>query len=155
MQQSPQTRALQHLLVQEFTPYPCHAAVCLLLLAPGVLTNPQHGWAIVFDRTSLQWMSQIPTAENESRMVALMRQAAVQAQSGACVLCHVQAEFLLVPLTVTDVRGVRMQIEAAVIQGKVPSPEKLGAFTDEMLKAEIQKRKLNVTEPDEGLSEEA
>lgn len=140
MNQPSRIRCAQHLLVQGITVYPCHAAVCIWLGAPQVLSRPDYAWAVEFDAQSLFWTTSIPESD-QSRVALLLREGAIRASDGtSLVLCHVAGDYLLVPMEVNEVRGIRLRIEAAVIRGKPPSPEKLEAFSDEMLEAELAKR---------------
>ena len=138
--QDPTTRARQHLLIQGFTLYTCEAAVAMLALSSGTLSDPSHAWSVEFDERSLLYTSLLPPG---SPFAAELAEGAVAAAGGARhVLNHTQGGLLLVPLDVGDVRDSRMRIEAAVALGKAPPVEKLQAFGDEMLLAEARKRGL-------------
>jgi hypothetical protein len=141
MQQSARTRSLQHLLLQGFTLYPCHAAVCVWLASPSVLLDASHPWAIAFDTNDSHWMSNIPSGDSEPRALALMREASVRAATEPMALVHAMGEFLVLPLEVPEVRNARMRIEAAVTLGKAPPTEKLGAFSDKAIEAEVARRR--------------
>jgi hypothetical protein len=133
------TRALQHLLVQGFALYPCAAAVCMRRLEPAILTNPNHAWAVYFDTRSLDYTAKL---DPNDPLIAVFADAAVRSASPKTphVVCHTQGGWLLVPLTVTDVRSARMRIEAAIALGKAPPAERLEAFPDEMIQREAKRR---------------
>lgn len=131
--QSPETRATQHLLVQGFTLYPCAAAVCTRLVAPSVLDEPNHAWAVLFDADSMRWVAMLPEGDR-------LRDVFLEAAARGGVICHAQGGLLGLPLVVTDVRDARMRIEAAVALGKAPPAERLEAFSDEALARESERR---------------
>lgn len=137
--QSPETRAIQHLLVQGFTPYSCAAAVCTRLVAPRVLDNPDHSWAVACNPGSLEWTAML---SDDDPLKAELGEAAVRSANPKTphVLCHTAGTRLLVPLTVDDVRDARMRIEAAVALGKAPPAERLEAFPDELIEREAKRR---------------
>lgn len=132
-------RALQHLLVQGFTLYTTAAAVGVRLLDSGILDNPEHAWAIQFDRRSLEHTSRLPESDplRATFADAAVRSAAPDAQH---VVCHTQGALLMVPLKVADVRTARMRIEAAIALGKAPPAERLEAFPDELIEREAARR---------------
>lgn len=138
--QPPETRARQHLLLQGFTVYPCHAAVCVALIARSVLDNPSHPWAIELDADAQRWTSMLLDDDN-SPLAQNMRQGALLAGAGSPhVLTHTLGGLLLTPLVVADVREARMRIEAAVTLGKAPPAERLKAFPDELIEREAKRR---------------
>lgn len=147
MPQDPTTRARQHLLLQGFTIYPCHAAVCVALVARGVLGDPGRAWAIEFGADSQRWTSMLPN-DDDSLLAQSMRQAALMASADSPhVLTHTRGGLLLTPLAVTDVREARMRIEAAVALGKTPAAERLEAFPDELIEREARRRARAKTSP--------
>ncbi len=137
--QSPETRAMQHLLVQGFELHTAAAAVCSRLVAPQVLDDPQRAWAVLFDSRSIDWTAQLPEGDplRDSFAEAAVRSAD---PSTPHVLCHTRGGRLLAPLAVTDVRDARMRIEAAVALGKSPPAERLEAFPDELIEREAARR---------------
>lgn len=137
--QPPETRAIQHLLVQGFTIHSCAAAVCTRLTAPRLLDDPSHAWAVLCDASSLEWVALLP---QDDPLKADLGEASVRSADPNTphVLCHTAGGRLLVPLAVPDVRDARMRIEAAVALGKAPAAERLEAFPDELIEREAKRR---------------
>ena len=139
MSQSPETRALQHLLLQGFTLYPLPAAVATRLVARSLLDDPAHSWAVIAAEGALEWTSQL--AADDPLLADLVDVAMRSADPKTPhALCQTAGARLLVPLSVTDVRDARMRIEAAVTLGRAPSPERLEAFPVELLERELRRR---------------
>lgn len=136
---TPEIRARQHLLLQGFTIYPAAAAVSLRIVAPRVLDDPGHTWAVLFDERSLEWTALLAA---DDPLGAAFAEAAVLSSTPKSphALCHTAGERLLVPLVVSDVRDARLRIEAAVALGKSPPAERLEAFPDELIEREAARR---------------
>lgn len=134
MEVSPETRALQHLLVQGFTLYPARAAICTRLVDKSILDNPGHVWAVFFEQPLTFALPE------EDGLAQIFFQAAQSATSQQVVICHSQGSYLLVPLTVTDVREAKMKIDSAVAVGMAPPEEKLEAFPEELIEREYKRR---------------
>lgn len=139
MKQSPETRALQHLLLQGFMLYSLPAAVCTRLHARHLLDDPGHAWAVVCGDNGLGWTSQLASDDPllGDLVDAAMRSADPKTPH---VLCHTAGSRLIVPLATTDVRDARLRIEAAVALGKQPAPERLEAFPDALIEREARRR---------------
>jgi hypothetical protein len=137
--QSTGTRATQHLLVQGFTLYTCAAAVATRLVAPELLDEPEHPWAVLFDSSSLDWTAMLPEGDP---LRAELAESAVRSADPKTphVLCHVSGARLMVPLMPADVRDARMRIESAVTLSLSPPPERLEAYPDELIEAEARRR---------------
>lgn len=134
-----QTRALQHLLVQGFTLYTAAAAVATRLMDRAILDDPDHAWAVTFERVSLIHTAKL---DESDPLAAPFADAAVRgANKTPHVICHTQGGTLLVPLLVGDVRSARMRIEAAIALGKAPTAERLEAFPDELIEREAKRRR--------------
>lgn len=131
-------RAKQHLLVQGFTLYTCEAAVCTRLLAPAILDDPAHTWAVLFNSKSQYYTAQL---RPDDGLLQAFSEAALRAATGAPqVLCSAQGETLLLPLEVTDVRSARVRIEAAVVMKLSPPAERLEVYPDELIEQEAKRR---------------
>lgn len=136
--------AMQHLLVQGFTLYTAPAAVCTRLAARTLLDNPAHAWAVYFAGDALHWTGHL--AEDDP-LRQIFADAAVRATRPGPphVVCHTRGSTLLVPLDVAHARDARMRIEGAIALGAAPPPERLEAFSDEMIEREAQKRARKAT----------
>lgn len=150
--QAPETRAMQRLLVQGFTLYPCAAAVSTRLVERGLLDDPAHAWAVVCDSRSLSWTAMLPDDDPLKVQLAeaAMRSADPQTPHA---LCHTQGGLLLVPLG-PDTLNARMRIEAAVALGKAPATERLEAFPDELIEREAMRRARRRERQDSGTNTE-
>lgn len=134
-------RALQHLLVQGFTLYTAPAAVCTRLAgARQILDEPQHSWAVTFDSESIGWSSML---SDDDPLKTQFDEAAVRSARPRepHVVCHAEGERIICPLTVDDVRDVRMTLEAAIALQRAPARE-LQAIPDDLLERELRRREL-------------
>jgi hypothetical protein len=142
------TRALQHLIVQGFTLYTAAAAVCTRLVDRALLDEPRHVWAVYFGSNSLDWTARLA---NDDPLQEAFGAAAVRSARGAPhVVCHTLGGVLVVPLDVTACRDARMRIEGAIAQGKAPPPERLEAFSDDMIEREAQRRAFKASKAKDG-----
>jgi hypothetical protein len=149
MENTTNTRALQHLLVQGFTLYTAEAATSMLLGGSTTLADPAHAWAVEFDASS--WKHTDTLLGNVPEAVYQVFAAAAETckqQQTSGVLTHTQGASLFSRLLPADVAGVRMKIETAVILGKQPPTEKLEAFGDEAIQREAKRRGLLPKTPD-------
>lgn len=139
MTQSKETRALQHLLLQGFEVLPCYAAVATLLFDRSVILN--RSWAVVCDNNSVAWVNRLP--DNEELKVILSECASKTVTTGQQhVVCCIQGVCLVTELDPSGtVREAKMRILGAIEQNRMPPVEKLEAFGDEALEAEIERRK--------------
>jgi hypothetical protein len=138
--QTSETRALQHLTIQGFTIYTCAAAVCTRLVAPSLLDDPEHTWAVVCDRDSQQWLSMLPEGDP---LAATLGDAALRSAAGhQHAVCHTLGGLIVAPLDPGDevLRRARVRIEGAITLGKQPPTEKLEAFSDELIEREAARR---------------
>jgi hypothetical protein len=137
--QSPETRAMQHLLVQGFTVYPFAAAVCTRLVARQLLDDPSHTWAVVCGPGALEWVALMPDGDPLKTEFGATAVSSSDVKTPH-VLCHTAGQRILVPLAVTDVRDARLRIETAVSLGKVPTADRLETFPDELIEREAKRR---------------
>lgn len=139
MNNTPNTRALQHLLIQGFTPYTCAAAVSLRLVSSSSLDT--HPWAVVMDgQGSRDWCTLLP---EEDPLRPLMFQAAENSSSTSpTVLCHLQGTFLIIPLTVDEVRHAGSRLEVAKnLNVTPPSLDGIKAIPLDVLEQEMKRRR--------------
>lgn len=133
-------RALHFLLNQGFTLYSVPAAVCTrIAYSRQLLDNTEHAWAVYFTPDALTWT---PHMVDEDPLKAVFSDAAVRSSSPGTphVLCHAAGGAMLVPLTVPDVRDIRVRIESAVTMRLAPPPERLEAYPDELIEREAKRR---------------
>lgn len=131
-------RALQHLLVQNFTLYTCPAAVALRLVAPPALEG--HAWAVQLDHRSGPWCEQLK--EDDPWRQTFIDAANLAGPKVPFVLCHRDGQFLACQMKTQDVRHVMARLEVAKNLDVVPtSLEGLVAVPDEVLEQEVRRRK--------------
>lgn len=134
-----QTKAMQHLIVQGFTLYPCAAAVTTRLVAPSLLDDPQHAWAVLFDASAQRWLAMLP---KDDPLASTFGEAALRSTVTPHAVCQTMGERLVVPLDPGDqvLRTARVRIEGAVTLAKAPPTERLEAFPDELIEREAARR---------------
>lgn len=144
------TRAIQHLLVQGFTPYTCPAAVCTRLGAPIVLET--HPWAIIFESSgSAEWAARL--LEDDPLRAHMVGAAQGASLATPKVLCHWDGVYLALPLAVDEVRHARARLEVAKNLGVEPtSLEGLAAVPEDVLRLELKRRKRQDSGEKEGQS---
>jgi len=131
------TRAIQHLLVQGFTPYTCQAAVCTRLHAPLVLET--HPWAVIMERGAALWCERL--LEDDEMRPHFLAAAEAASPVQPSVLCCYKGTFLVLPLLVDEVRHARARLEVANNLGVQPtSLEGLAAVPANVLKLELKRR---------------
>jgi len=147
MSQNANTRALQHLLLQGFTPYTCQAAVCTRLQAPLVLET--HPWAVVMERGAALWCGRL--LDDDPMRPRFLEAAEGASQAQPRVLCHYDGIFLALPLVVDEVRHAQARLEIAKNLSVVPtSLDGLAAVPDDILKLELRRRKKLAENQDSG-----